>query len=851
MSKRKHSTRSNTEQFLVGQPSPDFPEGLLPTFKDVLRDVLWKKSKLGTNLPTKDIVSCLPLNRVNFTSDCHETLGCVTMEMERENYCTMEKIKEKWRQAGFETVDDQYILENIVALSTEFHSKIIKRRNRSSKGAVKEREIFKNKLDKCFNVASKEALKAVQKDKKRTTVDKARDQEFLADQLNERKMMFTVKDKKYETVVMSAQVREQAKLKLIQMEQERAAQVVLLPGLEADSQDDGFGDVESQEVDTAGEESESSGVLKSPVKKRPRLRARKIKGKKITLQVPLDIISKTAVAASRLRLSVGQHCGIVSALIVASGGDLDDFPISASSSKRDRRKSAQDTTNLIKEQFKAVIEEGGKRLIAHYDGKMMEEIGSKLVKKTKKDRLAVLVRSPDLVDKEQLLGIPQLDHSTGLAQQEGVTKLLDDWGASASVIGAVYDTTASNSGNKLGSVTRLERTLKRSLIKMPCRRHIHELHAKHVAFAVSGRETTGPGDVLFKTFSSAWDALRDDIDYSQLCKFDWTKHLNSKMEDKAHSVLIWAKSVLSEKVFPRADYLQLAQLIVVWLGGVVENFSFYKPKKVSSARFVQRAIYYISMELLSYQYELFSEEEIKEIEIMAEFSAIFYGPWFLRSPLTASAPYNDLKAMKEMRDYRAIRGVEATACLVSWDRHLDYLSPALVIFSLASHEVPDKEKQEIADALLAILTTEDIDSFPAGDGNIIVPDSQFSQGDHFWPDKDNLPSLAQFVGKESWLLFHYLGMMNLEDMVWLEKKVEDWESFTSFQTFQKFVRELDSVNDPAERSVKLAQDFLKNNTTIEQDLQHEYIVVAQHRKVVKGNKSGRKDKAALKRMVGI
>ena len=63
---------------------------------------------------------------------------------------------------------------------------------------------------------------------------------------------------------------------------------------------------------------------------------------------------------------------------------------------------------------------------------------------------------------------------------------------------------------------------------------------------------------------------------------------------------------------------------------------------------------------------------------------------------------------------------------------------------------------------------------------------------------------------------------------------------------------MDIVNDPAERSVKLAQDFIKNNATIEDDLQNEYIVVAQHRKLVKGHKKhGRKDKPALKRMIGL
>ena len=407
-------------------------------------------------------------------------------------------------------------------------------------------------------------------------------------------------------------------------------------------------------------------------------------------------------------------------------------------------------------------------------------------------------------NKEQLLGIPQLDKSTGLAQQEGVSNLLDDWGAEEWVMGTVYDTTASNTGNNAGSIIRLERKLKRSLLKMPCRRHVHELHAKHVAEAVSGRQTTGPGDVLFKQFSAYWDELKENIDYNQLSKFDWTKHQNTKLENKAHSVLLWANNVLAEKMFVRADYQQLAQLIVVWLGGVVHNFAFHKPKRVSPARFVQRAIYYITMELLSYQYELFDDAEIDEIEIMAEFCGIFYGPWFLWCPLTASAPYNDLLAIKEMRDYREMREVEANACLDSWNRHLDYLSPALVIFSLASKDVPIKDKKEIADALLGILTEEDIESFPPGDGYIIVPGPGFAKGDKFWPDDGSLPALSQFVGRESWLLFHYLGIMNPEDMEWLGEEVEDWQFFAGFEIFVKFVRELDSVNDPAERTVKLA-----------------------------------------------
>jgi hypothetical protein len=112
MSKRKLSTRSSTLRFLVGQPSPDFPEGLLPTYKDVLRDVLWKKAKMGSTLPTKDVVSC-GLLRETDSSICQNPMGCVSKEVDRENCCTVEKVREKWRQAGIETVSDRVIRDNI------------------------------------------------------------------------------------------------------------------------------------------------------------------------------------------------------------------------------------------------------------------------------------------------------------------------------------------------------------------------------------------------------------------------------------------------------------------------------------------------------------------------------------------------------------------------------------------------------------------------------------------------------------------------------------------------------------------------------------------------------------------
>ena len=111
------------------------------------------------------------------------------------------------------------------------------------------------------------------------------------------------------------------------------------------------------------------------------------------------------------------------------------------------------------------------------------------------DRLAVLLSSPDLKNGQpQLLGIPGLFSGKGFVMANEVMELLEKWEAQAGIVGICYDTTASNTGYKSGSFILIERALQRAPLKFPCRRHTHELHAKHTALAISGRGTTSPGD---------------------------------------------------------------------------------------------------------------------------------------------------------------------------------------------------------------------------------------------------------------------------------------------------------------------------------------------------------------------
>ena len=79
---------------------------------------------------------------------------------------------------------------------------------------------------------------------------------------------------------------------------------------------------------------------------------------------------------------------------------------------------------------------------------------------------------------------------------------------------------------------------------------------------------------------------------------------------------------------------------------------------------------------------------------------------------------------------------------------------------------------------------------------------------------------------------------------------EDWEMQDDYIVFKNFIKNLTCVNDPAERSIKLAQDIIGEEQN-EEDLQAKYVVVAEHRKKIKVTKKGRKIKDSLKRMGGV
>lgn len=150
-----------------------------------------------------------------------------------------------------------------------------------------------------------------------------------------------------------------------------------------------------------------------------------------------------------------------------------------------------------------------------------------------------------------------------------MTRLIQDWGVVESIVGIVFDTTSANTGVRQGACTLVESTLGHPLLWLACRHHVYELHIKHVCQDVTGT-TKEPGVKLFRRLKSEWHKL--DINYDELSKFDWQMG-DIFLTERAETVLAWGMECLRGKTFPRDDYRELVELLVVWLGVILNSHS--------------------------------------------------------------------------------------------------------------------------------------------------------------------------------------------------------------------------------------------------------------------------------------
>ena len=445
----------------------------------------------------------------------------------------------------------------------------------------------------------------------------------------------------------------------------------------------------------------------------------------------IDIMGPISVTADARGLSYRDRTAVAASLCNSLNIPLQDTNINISSGRRKARQNRVKIAAKVKEEFKCPD-----LVSVHWDGKILMLKG-----KIKSHRVAVSITGADADRVKKLLGVPECQGGTGVQEAEVVKEVLVNWDVRDQVVNLVFDTTASNSSGDCGACYHLELWLDKPILWTACRHHILELHIAAVAGTVWG-SSSEPGVPLFRRLAKEWHTL--EIDYNDLELFNF-RSLPGWMEEEAREVLKWAQLELERGTWPRCDYREFLELVVVSLGGTVAGFRFKLPGADHHARWMSKAIYYLKIWLLSRIFMLL-EEDRERVRRMVCFILVLYARAWFEAPLSTSAARNDLTFHCLALKYREVEPQAAFKLLKCARRHQWYTTPQLVTLALADTGLVDGEREELAKSI-HILPRTDIKS---GRPDFPVLD---------WRGEELArPRLATLTTPDSWLLFQMLEL---------------------------------------------------------------------------------------------
>ncbi len=102
---------------------------------------------------------------------------------------------------------------------------------------------------------------------------------------------------------------------------------------------------------------------------------------------------------------------------------------------------------------------------------------------------------------------------------------------------------------------------------------------------------------------------------------------------------------------------------------VPRGFRLRRPGAKHSARFMASSIYILKMQMLSSIWAMTAREQTV-VEKMAQIVALLYGPYYLRSRLSTSAPRHDLNFYYSLLAYISVEPAAARKGLESVRWHL-------------------------------------------------------------------------------------------------------------------------------------------------------------------------------------
>ena len=505
----------------------------------------------------------------------------------------------------------------------------------------------------------------------------------------------------------------------------------------------------------------------------------------------INIVSPgLASALDRTKMTSRNATFVLSDVAISLGHDVSSLNINRNSIQRERTRHRATKASQLLSEFSTSVP-----LTVHWDGKLMED----LTFKTHVDRLPVLISGFGV---EQLLGVPKLPSGTGEVQANAVIRCLEEWGITDQIVALCFDTTAANTGNRVGACSLLEQKLDRQLLFLACRHHIMELIIGAAFEKTMGLVSTGPELLLSKRFKEQWQFM--DVEKFQPTSTD--PSVEALVESSRVNIIEFAEEQLKLKQ-RRDDYRGFLELSIIFFGGIpARGIHFQAPGAMHRARWLAKVIYAIKIWLFRGQFRMTLSEE-RGIRELAVFAVLIYLKAWISAPRAVEAPLNDFLLMKQLLQYP--QAVVSTATSKKFSLHLWYLSEDLVGLALFDSRIPPETKK-----LMLAVMEDDAPEHP--------PKRPRIASNAFLGDR----GIEQFCTANSKRLLHIFG---LSDEV-LSKDPDELREDMTFQHALAAVTGLAVVKDRAERGVALIQDYNGRLTKGEEQLQFLLQVVSDHRK---------------------
>ena len=223
---------------------------------------------------------------------------------------------------------------------------------------------------------------------------------------------------------------------------------------------------------------------------------------------------------------------------------------------------------------------------------------------------------------------------------------------------------------------------------------------------------------------------------------------------------------------------------------------------------------------------LITEDEANSHKQLTLFLILYYVKPWMTATLSSDAPVNDVSLANSLKNipshllriYPLFKAM-GEAMKTRLEEHLWYLSEELVVLSLFSKKIDEKQKNKCRKAMLRHYS----ENLGPVTGKLIIPELiNFKSID-----------ISVLFGKESWRLLH---LCRIEGKSFLDKPVCSWKNCSDYKKLEIIVENFVVVNDVAERAVLLAKT-LQNKLTKNSKMKNKLVnIIPELRKICKSNK---------------